>query len=91
MVQQLRMACLGGLLAALVSSAATAAASKAMGVDGPGGGELVPVQPKGAGQELESSFEIGPASSEEATDAVGFSGCVAPFKTVSHRVSLAAR
>jgi hypothetical protein len=91
MVQQLRMACLGGLLAALVSSAGTAAAaSKAVGVDGPGEGELVPVQPKGTGQELESSFEIGPASSEEATDAVGFSGCVAPFKTVSHRVSLPA-
>ena len=41
MAQQLRMACLCGIVAALVGNAdMAAAASKAVGMDGPGGGEL---------------------------------------------------
>ena len=89
MDRQLRMACLGGLLAALVGGADTAvAATAAVGVDGPGGGELAPANPGAAGQDLESSFEVGPEAGSGAERAVTFSGCVAPGRTVSHRVSL---
>jgi hypothetical protein len=46
-------------------------------------------QPKGASQELESSFEAGPDWGPGITPkAVGFSGCVAPGKTISHKVNL---
>jgi hypothetical protein len=78
-------------LAALISSTdVTAAEPTATGVDGPGGGELV-AQPKGASQELESSFEVGPESGPGITPkAVGFVGCIAPGRTISHRVSLPA-
>ncbi len=88
-----RTACVSGLLAALVCSVGTAvaAAPTAVGVDGTGGGELAPARPQGAAQEFESSFEVGPESSGGPTRAaVGFSGCVAPFRTISHRVNLPA-
>jgi hypothetical protein len=80
----------GVILASLVCSAdLSAAEATAVGVDGPGGGELVTTSPKGAQQELESSFEVGPESGPGISPkAVAFSGCIAPGKMISHRVSL---
>lgn len=92
MTTKLKITYLSAVFAALVCSANVAvAAPTAVGVDGPGGGELVPARPEGAREELESSFEIGPKASQGPTRAaVGFSGCVAPFKTITHRVNLPA-
>jgi hypothetical protein len=88
MTSRLRMTLLGGLLSVLMSGAAVAgAAPKAVGVDGPGGGEPAPARPEGAPQELQSSFEVGPESAQRA---VTFVGCVAPFTTITHRVRLPA-
>jgi hypothetical protein len=76
------------LLALLGGAAIATAAPTAVGVDGPGGGELT--TSKSGATELESSFEVGPGSGQEAQRAVSFSGCVAPFATINHRITLPA-
>lgn len=88
MTNRLRMTLLCGLLSALVGGADVAgAAPRAVGVDGPGGGEVAPPRTESSPQELENSFEVGPQAAQKA---VTFVGCVAPFTTITHRVRLPA-
>lgn len=68
----------------------SAAEPVAVGAESPGGGALVPAQPGAKGLVLENSFEAGPESAGAGTKAVSFGGCVAPFRSVSHRVVLPA-
>lgn len=76
---------------ALVGLAGSAMAEPvAVGVESPGGGQLTPAQPGPGSSVLENSFEVGPESAGAGTKAVAFGGCVAPFRSVSHRVVLPA-
>lgn len=56
----------------------------AIGVPGPGGGELVPDTPDGEAKVLENTFEISPGSAEIGQEAVTASGCIAPFRTIRY-------
>jgi hypothetical protein len=80
----------GLLLAAIGLAASVKAAPTAVGVNGPGGGELTTADPPSTAVELESNFEVGPDSAQKAQKAVTFGGCVAPYTVISHRLTLPA-
>jgi hypothetical protein len=88
-VQQPNVAAFCVLLGILFVTGATTAAPAVVGIEGPGGGELVPEVPES--EVLENSVAIGPESGKPGTEAVFVGGCVAPGRTVSHRVRLPAR
>lgn len=73
----------------LVATAGMAAASQSV-VESAGaiGGELVSEQD--GPEVLENTVAVGPESGKPGTEAVFFSGCVLPGRSVSHRVKLPA-
>jgi hypothetical protein len=88
-VQQPKVAAFCVLLGILFVIGPTTAAPAAVGIDGPGGGELAPEVP--GSEVLENSVAIGPESANPGTEAVFVSGCVLPGSSVRHRVRLPAR
>jgi hypothetical protein len=77
MFAQLKMGLFCALLAVMVGSAdRVEAAPAAVGVDGPGGGELVPVRPMPSPQDQGSEFAIEQGSIKAAPEAVFRSACI---------------
>jgi hypothetical protein len=84
----IRKAFLSGVVTALLGVAGTAwAAPTAVGIDGPGGGELAPYRAENTPQEIEGNSA---AASQQAQRAVAYNGCVAPYTVVTYRITLPA-